>query len=85
MIPILSDAGLAHGPFGQALIAAASVADVASIILLSVVFSRGDGGPAEALVLFGLDAAARQARRDPGALGQRAPHGWGVARRAWRL
>lgn len=54
VIPILSDAGLSHGPFGQGLIAAASVADVASIVLLSVVFSRSAGGPAEGLVLLAL-------------------------------
>ncbi len=54
VIPILSDAGLAHGSFGQAVIAVASVADVASIVLLSVVFSRSAGGPAGGLLLFGL-------------------------------
>ncbi len=54
VIPILSDAGLSHGSFGQGLIAAASVADVASIVLLSVVFSRSAGGPAEGALLLAL-------------------------------
>jgi len=52
VIPVLSDAGLAHASFGQTLIAAVSVAEVGSIVLLSVVFSRSARGPLEGFLLL---------------------------------
>ena len=40
VVPVLKDAGEAGSPFGQLLIAAASIADFATIILLTLFFSR---------------------------------------------
>ncbi len=55
VIPVLKDAGLASSPFGQLVIAAASIADVATILLLSLLFSQeGDGLTAQLLLLAGL-------------------------------
>ena len=55
VIPVLKDAGLARSDFGQLIIAAASIADVATIVLLSLLFSRdGAGAGATAVLLGGL-------------------------------
>lgn len=55
VIPVLKDAGEIDGDFGQLVVAAASVADVGAIVLLSVLFTR-DGDPAAAALLFALFA-----------------------------
>lgn len=55
VVPVLKDAGLAASPFGQLVIAAASIADVATILLLSLLFSQeGDGLTAQLMLLGGL-------------------------------
>jgi Kef-type K+ transport system membrane component KefB len=54
VVPVLKDSGAIATPFGQLLIAAASIADVATIILLSLFFSRDGSGIAATLVLLGL-------------------------------
>ncbi len=59
VVPVLKDAGLAGAPVGQLVIAAASVADVATIVLLSLLFSGESGSvTAQALLLGGLAAMA---------------------------
>src|SRR3954447_20636059 len=40
IVPLLTDGGEAGTPFGQLVIAAASIADFATVILLSLLFSR---------------------------------------------
>jgi Kef-type K+ transport system membrane component KefB len=52
LVPVLKDAGEISSPFGQLIIAAASIADFGAIILLSVFFS-GEGGTGATLVLLG--------------------------------
>jgi Kef-type K+ transport system membrane component KefB len=53
-VPVLKDSGVIATGFGQLLIAAASIADVATIILLSLFFSREGAGVGATLVLLGL-------------------------------
>lgn len=53
VIPVLKDAGRIESPFGQLVIAAASIADFATIVLLSVFFSGESSGPAATLLLIG--------------------------------
>jgi len=57
VIPVLKDAGLAASRFGQLVIAAASIADVATILLLSVLFSEESSDTAAQFVLIGSLAA----------------------------
>jgi Kef-type K+ transport system membrane component KefB len=57
VIPILKDSGEAQTPFGQLVIAAVSIADVATIVLLSLFFSRESSGVGSKLVLLGGFAA----------------------------
>ncbi len=57
VIPVLKDAGLTGSPFGQLVIAAASIADVATILLLSLLFSDETSDLSAKLVLLGLLAA----------------------------
>jgi Kef-type K+ transport system membrane component KefB len=57
VVPVLKDSGQIATPFGQLLVAAASIADVATIILLSLFFSREGSGVGASLVLLGLLAA----------------------------
>jgi Kef-type K+ transport system membrane component KefB len=45
VVPVLKDAGRAGDPVGQTIIAAASVADFAAIVLLTLLFSGSGGGP----------------------------------------
>jgi Kef-type K+ transport system membrane component KefB len=45
VVPVLKDAGRIGDPVGQTTIAAASVADFAAIVLLTLLFSASDGGP----------------------------------------
>jgi Kef-type K+ transport system membrane component KefB len=53
VIPVLKDSGVAQTQFGQLVIAAASIADVATILLLSLFFSREANGLGSKLVLLG--------------------------------
>jgi Kef-type K+ transport system membrane component KefB len=57
VVPVLKDSGVIATGFGQLLVAAASIADVATIILLSLFFSREGSGVGASLVLLGLLAA----------------------------
>lgn len=52
VVPVLKDAGEAGTPFGQLLIAAASIADFASIIILTLFFSREATGTGTKLLLL---------------------------------
>ena len=54
VLPLLKDTGLAGSPFGQMVIAAASIADVATVILLSLFFSEETAGVGVRLALFAL-------------------------------
>lgn len=56
VVPVLKDAGKADGAVGQFTIAAASVADFAAVLVLSLVFSTEGGSPGERLVMVGLFA-----------------------------
>jgi Kef-type K+ transport system membrane component KefB len=57
VIPVLKDAGLASSRFGQLVIAAASIADLATILLLSILFSEESTDTGAQLVLVGSLAA----------------------------
>jgi Kef-type K+ transport system membrane component KefB len=52
LIPVLKDTGRVDSALGQLVIAAASIADFAAIILLSLFFA-GEGGPGATLLLIG--------------------------------
>ena len=52
VLPLLKDAGLLASPFGQIVIAGASIADLATVVLLSVLFSADSGGLGSRLGLF---------------------------------
>jgi Kef-type K+ transport system membrane component KefB len=54
VVPVLQDAGEARSRFGQLVIAAASIADFASVLLLTILFSRDATGTGEKLILIGL-------------------------------
>ncbi|MET9270099.1 cation:proton antiporter [Kribbella sp. NPDC003557] len=56
VVPVLKDAGKAEGSVGQFTIAAASVADFAAVLVLSLVFSTEGGSAGERLVMVGLFA-----------------------------
>jgi Kef-type K+ transport system membrane component KefB len=59
VVPLLKDAGEAGSPFGQLTIAAASIADFATVILLTLFFSReATGTGAQLLLLAGFVLAA---------------------------
>jgi len=53
VVPVLKDAGRAGSTFGQLVIAAASVADFATIVLLSLLFSREATSATTKLLLVG--------------------------------
>ena len=53
VIPVLKDTGSAGTQFGQLVIAAASIADVATIMLLSLFFSGESGSAGAKVVLLG--------------------------------
>ena len=53
IVPLLKDAGQAEARFGQLVIAAASIADFGSVILLSLFFSREATGIGAQLLLLG--------------------------------
>jgi Kef-type K+ transport system membrane component KefB len=57
VIPVLKDSGEATTPFGQLVIAGASIADIATIVLLSLFFSGESSGIGSKLVLLGGFAA----------------------------
>jgi len=52
ILPILKDAGLTTAPFGQVVVAGASIAEVTPIVLLSLFFSDKSGGIGGKLVLL---------------------------------
>ena len=52
VLPILKDAGETATPFGQVVVAGASIAEVAPIVLLSLFFSGESGGVGAKLVLL---------------------------------
>jgi Kef-type K+ transport system membrane component KefB len=54
VLPLLKDTGLAGSAFGQMVIAAASIADVATVILLSLFFSEETAGVGVRLALFAI-------------------------------
>jgi len=54
VIPVLKDAGEVATPFGQLVAAGASIAEIATIVLLSLFFSGESGGIGAKLLLFGL-------------------------------
>jgi Kef-type K+ transport system membrane component KefB len=54
VIPVLKDAGQVATPFGQLVVAGASIAEIATIVLLSLFFSGEAGGIGVKLVLLGL-------------------------------
>jgi len=54
VIPVLKDAGQVGTPFGQLVVAGASIAEIATIVLLSLFFSGEAGGIGAKLVLLGL-------------------------------
>ncbi len=56
VIPILKDAGEVSSDFGQLVVAAATIAEFAAIILLSLFFSRQASGTGQQVVLLGLFA-----------------------------
>lgn len=53
IVPVLKDAGEIMGPFGQLVVAAATIADFGAIILLSLFFSREATGIGTQLLLLG--------------------------------
>ncbi len=53
VVPVLKDAGRIESPFGQLVVAAASIADFATIILLSIFFSGESSSATTTLLLVG--------------------------------
>jgi Kef-type K+ transport system membrane component KefB len=53
VVPVLKDAGEIETPFGQLVVAAASIADFGAIVLLSLFFSREATGTGTKLLLLG--------------------------------
>jgi Kef-type K+ transport system membrane component KefB len=53
IIPILKDAGVISTPFGQVVVAGASIAEVATVVLLSIFFGESEGGLGSRFLLFG--------------------------------
>ena len=58
VIPVLKDRGQTGSPFGQLVIAGATIADFATIILLSLLFSRDARSTTATLILLGALALA---------------------------
>jgi Kef-type K+ transport system membrane component KefB len=54
VVPVLKDAGQVDSPFGQLVVAGASIAEIAPIVLLSLFFSGEAGGFGVKLLLLGL-------------------------------
>jgi len=57
VVPVLKDAGYADGALGQLTIAAATVADFAAVILLSLLFSESEGSNTSRVVMLGFFVA----------------------------
>jgi Kef-type K+ transport system membrane component KefB len=57
VVPVLKDARQLDGSLGQTVVAAASVADFAAIVLLSLFFSTSEAGTGTRFALLGLFAA----------------------------
>jgi Kef-type K+ transport system membrane component KefB len=57
VIPVLKDGGRADSPFGQLVLAGASIADIATVVLLSLFFSGESSGAGAKIVLLGGFAA----------------------------
>jgi Kef-type K+ transport system membrane component KefB len=57
VVPVLKDAGRLDGSLGQTVVAAASVADFAAIVLLSLFFSTNESGTGTRLALLAVFAA----------------------------
>ena len=53
LVPVLKDAGEIGSTFGQLVIAAGTIADFATVILLSLFFSRESGSTATKVILLG--------------------------------
>jgi Kef-type K+ transport system membrane component KefB len=53
VVPVLKDAGQVHSQVGQSALAAASVADFAAIVLLSLFFSSSGGSTGSKVVVLG--------------------------------
>ena len=53
VVPVLKDAGQLHGEVGQTALAAASVADFAAVVLLSLFFSSSGGSTGARVVVLG--------------------------------
>jgi Kef-type K+ transport system membrane component KefB len=53
VVPVLKDAGQVHGEVGQTALAAASIADFAAIVLLSLFFSASGGSTGARVVVLG--------------------------------
>ena len=56
VVPVLKDAGQVDGEVGQSTIAAASIADFAAVLVLSLLFSTEGGSAGERLVMVALFA-----------------------------
>lgn len=56
VVPVLKDAGQVDGQVGQSTIAAASIADFAAVLVLSLLFSTEGGSAGERLVMVALFA-----------------------------
>jgi Kef-type K+ transport system membrane component KefB len=56
VVPVLKDGGEADSRLGQSVIAAASVADFAAIVMLSLLFSTSDTSTGSRLILLGMFA-----------------------------
>jgi Kef-type K+ transport system membrane component KefB len=54
IVPVLQDSGEASSRFGQLVIAASSIADFASVLLLTLLFSGEESGAGTKLLLIGL-------------------------------
>src|SRR5919202_1934664 len=54
VIPVLKDSGRADTPFGQLTIAGASIADIATVVLLSLFFSGESSGAGAKVVLLAI-------------------------------
>jgi Kef-type K+ transport system membrane component KefB len=53
LVPVLKDAGEIESTFGQLIVASATIADFATVILLSLFFSREAGSTASRAILLG--------------------------------
>src|ERR1700760_800604 len=56
VVPVLKDAGQVHSEVGQTALAAASIADFAAIVLLSLFFSASGGSTGSKVVILGVFA-----------------------------